>query len=57
MLRAGVGLWGGRATGPGERCEVPSGVPKPPRVLMLFVFSDDLSYYENPACTGGVAQW
>jgi len=29
MLRAGMGLWGGPATGLGERCK--------PRVLVLFV--------------------
>jgi len=39
MLRAGMGLWGGPATGLGERCKLPSGVPQPPRVLVLFAFS------------------
>ena len=44
VLRAGMGLWGGPATGPRERCKL----HQPPRVLVLFVFSDDLSYYWKP---------
>ena len=52
-LRTGVGFWGRAASpsparGLGERRKLPSGVwakPQPPRVLILFVFWDDLSCY------------
>ena len=50
MLRAGWGfgdaLLPDLGLGSGESS--PSGVPQPPRVLMLFVFSDDLSCYRKP---------
>jgi len=36
VLTAGWGFGEGLATGPGERCMRHSGVPKPPRILMLF---------------------
>jgi len=51
VLRAGVGLWGGPATGPmGSGVSSPSGEwgPQPPTVLILFAFSDDLSCYWKP---------
>jgi len=38
----GWGLWGGPAIRP-ERCKLPLWGPQPPRVLMFFVFSDDIS--------------
>jgi len=53
MLTAGVGLWGGPATGPGERCKLsPSGVPQLPRVLMLLCYQNRITSpaIENPAC-------
>ena len=44
-VESAVGLWGGPATGRGERCKLPSGSPQPPRVLLLSVFSGDLPCY------------
>jgi len=43
-----VGLWGGLATGPGERCKLPQWGPPAAKGFDAFVFLDDLSCYRKP---------